>query len=60
MTFIMRIDSRIQSIIGQPFPGTAVSSPGVLSQYMRDQPREGGYQLMPTRSKTSRDRNCPK
>ena len=45
----MRIDSRIQSIIGQPFPGTAVSVTGVLSQYMRDQPREGGYQLMPTR-----------
>ena len=49
MTFIMRIDSRIQSIIDQPFPGTAVSVTGVLSQYMRDQPREGGYQLMPTR-----------
>ncbi len=49
MTFTMRIDSRIKSIIGQPFPGTAVNVTGVLSQYMRDQPREGGYQLMPTR-----------
>ncbi|MEC8973845.1 MAG: lamin tail domain-containing protein, partial [Verrucomicrobiota bacterium] len=49
MTFAMRIDSRIKSIIGQPFPGTAVSVTGVLSQYMRDLPREGGYQLMPTR-----------
>ena len=49
MTFIMRIDARIQSIIDQPFPGTAVSVTGVLSQYMREQPREGGYQLMPTR-----------
>ena len=49
MTFTMRIDSRIKSIIGQPFPGTAVKVTGVLSQYMRDRPREGGYQLMPTR-----------
>ncbi len=49
MTFTMRIDSRIKSIIGQPFPGTAVNVTGVLSQYMRDRPREGGYQLMPTR-----------
>ena len=49
MTFTMRIDSRIKSIIGQPFPGTAVKITGVLSQYMRDRPREGGYQLMPTR-----------
>jgi hypothetical protein len=49
MTFIMRIDSRIKSIIGQPFPGDAVNVTGVLSQYMRDRPREGGYQLMPTR-----------
>ena len=49
MTFTIRIDSRIKSIIGQPFPGTAVKVTGVLSQYMRDRPREGGYQLMPTR-----------
>ena len=49
MTFTMRIDSRIKSIIGQPFPGTAVKVTGVLCQYMRDRPREGGYQLMPTR-----------
>ena len=49
MTFAMRIDSRIESIIGQPFPGDAVNVTGVLSQYMRDRPREGGYQLMPTR-----------
>jgi hypothetical protein len=49
MTFTMRIDSRIKSIIGQPFPGTAVTVTGVLSQYMLDQPREGGYQLMPRR-----------
>jgi len=49
MTFTLRIDSRIKSIIGQPFPGTAVDVTGVLSQYMRDRPREGGYQLMPTR-----------
>jgi hypothetical protein len=49
MTFTLRIDSRIKSIIGQPFPGTAVSVTGVLSQFMRDRPREGGYQLMPTR-----------
>jgi len=49
ITFTMRIDSRIKSIIDQPFPGTPVSVTGVLSQYMRDRPREGGYQLMPTR-----------
>jgi len=49
MTFTLRIDSRIKSIIGQPFPGTAFNVTGVLSQYMRDRPREGGYQLMPTR-----------
>ena len=49
MTFTLRIDSRIKSIIAQPFPGTAVNVTGVLSQYMRDRPREGGYQLMPTR-----------
>ena len=49
MTFTLRIDSRIKSIIGQPFPGTTVNVTGVLSQYMRDRPREGGYQLMPTR-----------
>ena len=49
MTFTLRIDSRIKSIIDQPFPGTAVNVTGVLSQYMRDRPREGGYQLMPTR-----------
>ena len=49
MTFAMRIDSRIKSIIGQPFPSDAVNVTGVLSQYMRDRPREGGYQLMPTR-----------
>jgi len=49
MTFTMRVDSRIKSIIGQPFPGDAVNVTGVLSQYMRDRPREGGYQLMPTR-----------
>ena len=49
MTFTIRIDSRIKSIIDQPFPGTAGTVTGVLSQYMRDQPREGGYQLMPTR-----------
>ena len=49
MTFTLRIDSRIKSIIGQPFPGTTVNITGVLSQYMRDRPREGGYQLMPTR-----------
>ena len=49
MTFTMRIDSRIKSIIGQPFPGSAVTVTGVLSQYMRDRPREGGYQLMPRR-----------
>ena len=49
MTFTLRIDSRIKSIIDQPFPGTAVNVTGVLSQYMPDPPREGGYQLMPTR-----------
>ena len=49
MTFVMRIDSRIKSIIGRPFPGEAVNITGVLSQYIRDRPREGGYQLMPTR-----------
>ena len=49
LTLPMRIDSRVQSIIGQPIPGDAVNVIGVLSQYMRDRPREGGYQLMPTR-----------
>lgn len=49
LTLTMRIDSRIKSIIGQPFPGEVVNVTGVLSQYMRDRPREGGYQLMPTR-----------
>ena len=37
------------SIIGEPIPGTAIDIVGVLSQYMRDIPRVGGYQLMPTR-----------
>ncbi|HJN81277.1 MAG TPA: lamin tail domain-containing protein, partial [Verrucomicrobiota bacterium] len=49
MTFTIRIDSRIRSIIGQPFPSTVVNVTGVLSQYTHDRPREGGYQLMPTR-----------
>ncbi len=41
MTFTMRIDSRIKSIIGQPFPGTAVKVTGVLSS-VHARPAAGG------------------
>ena len=48
-TFVLRIDSRVTEIIGQPKPTEAVSLVGVLGQFDNADPRAGGYQLIVTR-----------
>ncbi len=50
-TFVLRIDSRVTEIIGQPKPNATetVSLVGVLGQFDSTDPRAGGYQLIVTR-----------
>jgi hypothetical protein len=48
-TFVLRIDSRVTEVIGQPKPTTPVSLVGVLGQFDNADPRAGGYQLIVTR-----------
>jgi hypothetical protein len=48
-TFVLRIDSRVTEVIGQPKPTAAVSLVGVLGQFDSADPRAGGYQLIVTR-----------
>ncbi len=48
-TFVLRIDSRVTEIIGQPKPTGPVSLVGVLGQFDNADPRAGGYQLLVTR-----------
>ncbi|MEI6342175.1 MAG: immunoglobulin domain-containing protein [Verrucomicrobiota bacterium] len=48
-TFVLRIDSRVLEVIGQPKPAGPVSIEGVLGQFDSADPRAGGYQLVVTR-----------
>jgi hypothetical protein len=46
---ILRIDSRVTEIIGTARPTNAVDIVGVLSQFDSSNPRNTGYQVIPTR-----------
>ncbi len=48
-TFVLRIDSRVTEVIGQPKPTGPVALVGVLGQFDSADPRAGGYQLIVTR-----------
>ncbi len=50
-SFVLRIDSRVTEIIGQPKPNPTelASFVGVLGQFDSADPRAGGYQLLVTR-----------
>jgi hypothetical protein len=49
-TFVLRIDSRVTDLIGQPKPHTPVTLYGVLGQFDQLDPRTAGYQLLPSRA----------
>ena len=48
-TFTLRIDARVADILGQPKPAGLVEVIGVLAQFDNSNPRNSGYQVIPSR-----------